>query len=289
MRLLLKWINFISKEVENRTSPTPLLRHNVFDLAIGLWTQYLFSEEEAIKIKNNALTNYFYKLWDPIFEARMGTSRDAFGRTSRYYTTLGESILNFPDNDKKELSMSPLIIIVLLAFMAVAVSYLILRLQETTTKEEPWENKTDGLNSNQHNVPEPELPVIVKPASPIVEKVKKYSLIVAIPVNKANVIDSDSFSYEALYKATRFLSLVETEEVDNFSSKTNQVKAIDDSEYDVYLIKLDLNKYDHRFERDVDQVDRYDAFCDLRNLVTNTVISQRLTMDASSAFNLYSR
>lgn len=123
---------------------------------------------------------------------------------------------------------------------------------------------------------------------------KRYSLVLAIPASKEAILSSlynaviNQKDYEELYKATQSLGVFETNQV-QLRDQTNQFQVSEASEYDMYLVQVDLTQLDPRFGPDQDQMDRYDAFRNLPNLVADIKISSRLTMDVCTFFNLYVR
>lgn len=205
-----------------------------------------------------------------------------------------ESILNKstigyqPDNIK---------IIVLLAFVITAVGNC-LYLLKSPEKSKDREVSYKLLNQDSKNSSDLSANITKKQEN--LKPPKKQVLILVISTSKSFLINSlhnkisiDLEDCEALYEATRYLCQAEKAELEdkihNINTTQFEVQPGTESEYDVYLIQLTLKQEDERFNPDVNQIERYDAFQSLPDLVTDVKISPRLTMDAYSELDVYVR
>ncbi|EGK90432.1 hypothetical protein [Microcoleus vaginatus] len=95
---------------------------------------------------------------------------------------------------------------------------------------------------------------------------------------------------EALYEITKYLWLGDESEFSQRKANLNRYLVSEgaESEYDIYLVSIELNKADEGFKPKVNQLDRYDAFRNLADLV-NFEISPRLQMEAYGNFDVYNR
>lgn len=259
-----------------------------FNYAVNLWLKYLFDPNDSTEVDalvaSITYTHGFFEFWKEIYS--QSNSILSFG--SAPGKILYSLILRLSGGSNMDMK-----IIVVLALIAVSTSYTVLKLQKLKQRvEEP--KRQDSSNSQHQNF---QVPPTVPQKSQNIPIPKKYSLIVAISASKEAVFSAlsndvaNKRSYEELYKATQSLSIFQTEQVQlqDQTSKFNVAEASEYSEYDVYLVKLDLRQRDDRFGPNQDQMDRYDAFRNLPNLVTSIDVSKRLTMDVCTFFKLYVR
>ena len=95
---------------------------------------------------------------------------------------------------------------------------------------------------------------------------------------------------EALYEITKYLWLGDESEFSQRKANLNRYLVSEgaESEYDICLVSIELNKADEGFKPKVNQLDRYDAFRNLADLV-NFEISPRLQMEAYENIGVYNR
>jgi|GEM_PF-5287091 hypothetical protein len=123
------------------------------------------------------------------------------------------------------------------------------------------------------------------------------TLIIAVSVNYPDVINilqnKDQLSqldWEKVYDACEYLNQSsESLSLFNLNFINANFQSQSSSEYDVYFIKVYLNKKDDRFHKGVNQLDRLDAFRDLTSLAKNFELSERLKIEVYNEFDLYSR
>ncbi|MEA5512309.1 hypothetical protein VB715_21280 [Crocosphaera sp. UHCC 0190] len=193
-------------------------------------------------------------------------------------------------------SLSPMRLIILLAFGITAIGYFVYKLKE------PQPQAKKNPNSDYIPVYNPSSSTILPPISPtITTPVKltlKQSLILVIPAAQTSIIEGlkiktkiDYEDGEKLYEATQ--SLVQAN-IETLKDQWNTIKQFETqpqeaNEYDIYLIKVDLKEAEEGFKPTVDQLERYDAFKKLYDLATNVEVSSRLKMEAASNFDVYIR
>lgn len=111
-------------------------------------------------------------------------------------------------------------------------------------------------------------------------------LILVINANREGVIDAlrghKSLETDQLYEATQALWLGSKKEFESGPARWfgNGCEIGDLSEYDVCLVRFELNEDDRGFHRDANQMDRLDAFRRLQTKNLSPTVSQRVSPDA---------
>ena len=123
----------------------------------------------------------------------------------------------------------------------------------------------------------------------------EYSLVLIISAAQKNLADSirrkgkiDIEDSEILYQATQYLSK-NNKSIEDIKNQMNRFHVSEESEYDVYLLAIKLRKDESRFNKGVNQLDRYDAFRELPDLALSVEVSERLKMEAYADFDVYVR
>ena len=123
----------------------------------------------------------------------------------------------------------------------------------------------------------------------------EYSLVLVISAAQKNLADSikekgriDIENSEIIYRATQYLSK-NNQSIEDIKNRVNGFYVSEESEYDVYLLIVKLKKNDSRFDKEVNQLDRYDAFRELPDLAVEVEVSERLKMEAYADFYVYVR
>jgi len=187
--------------------------------------------------------------------------------------------------------------IVLIAFAITAIGYWIYILnqqkQQTTRGEEPRQYNPNPLPPTVSTVQTP--PSIPTPSIP---KNTNQFLILVVSHSQADFLKSleakeriDFKDGESLYEITKYLWLGSETEYSEIKRNIEEysVPKGAESEYDIYLVYIELNQADEGFNSNVDQLDRYDAFRKLDDLALNLRISPRLQMEAYGKIEVYNR
>ena len=228
------------------------------------------------------LTTYIYQKWK---EEKKEEEKNWLGhvvkitlKRSRLYSFV-KAILNGINVRSEDMN-----IIVIIAFGITAVGYFIYKLnQQETQRPIPRE----GHKQYPFNPPPPPTEIITK-----------YLLVLVISASQADFLDSlrnksaiDTNDGEKLYKLTNYLWIGSENVINQKVTKINNylVSIGNESEYDINLVYLKLKQSDEGFKPNVNQLDRYDAFCKLSDLVVNFEISPRLRMEAYENLEVYNR
>jgi hypothetical protein len=176
--------------------------------------------------------------------------------------------------------MNGIMLIVLIALLIVAVSIVIYSIDNQKRVPLVLNNESD------------------QPSQIPLEKLAEKILVLVINSQKKNCLDKimsqsgeiKSEDCKELYRATSFLWMGNEQNqlarFRNFENLDNYV-ANEESEYDVYLIKIILPKMSIGFLENADQLDRLDAFQLLAGCTAD--ISRRLKVSVYENTNVYSR
>jgi len=143
--------------------------------------------------------------------------------------------------------------------------------------------------------PNPPSPTVQAPPT---QRITKQYLVLVVSALQADLLESlqtkrriDFSEGEALYEITKYLWLGSETDLNQRRASINQypVSKGEESEYDIYLVYIELNQADERFKSNVDQLDRYDAFRNLADLEVNFELSPRLQMEAYGNLDVYNR
>jgi len=285
METLVPYIKSISDQLLSRPNrgDKPCFEDD-FNDAVNLWSKYLLGSNDPTEINQLVKSNDLYDFWKEIYNSQNNPIVPLVYIYSpgQILYRLISCLLGGRDMDIK--------IIVILAFLAVSTNYIVWQLQQSKQRVEE-QKKQSSSNSQGQNL-QASSTILQTPQN--ISTPKKYSLILAISASKEAILPAlynaviTQKNYKELYQATQSLRILETDQI-RLQDQTSQFYVTEASEYDVYLVKLDLRQKDDRFGPDQDQMDRYDAFQNLPNLVTSMQISSRLTMDVCTSFNLYVR
>ncbi|WP_449417589.1 hypothetical protein [Phormidium nigroviride] len=96
---------------------------------------------------------------------------------------------------------------------------------------------------------------------------------------------------ETLYEITKYLWLGAETEYSKIKANISDYSVAKgaESEYDIYLIYIELNQADEGFKPKVNQLVRFDAFRKLAYLAVNLTISPRLQMEVYENIGVYNR
>lgn len=186
-------------------------------------------------------------------------------------------------------------LILIIAFGFTAVNYLLYLINQNNEGQVHQNtNESPSLNSSKVEEMTSSLP-------PVTVK-NNQVLILVINVSKSKVVKEleakgkvDSKDCEMLYRATESLWLGDKTDLSSqlsqsFSANSKfAVSPSEESEYNIYLIKIELSEADEGFKANAGQLDRIDAFRRLADLSTNVEVSPRLKVEASENTGVYSR
>ncbi|KST67206.1 hypothetical protein [Mastigocoleus testarum] len=187
-------------------------------------------------------------------------------------------------------------IITIIAFIIIAVGYQIYLINHKKEPSQPSQSQPSTFYRETDkyeyvsNSPYSQVKGVTKQFLVLVIYADQSDFIESLRAKK-NINVNDS---EELYEMTKYLWLGSGNE-NEFTQKIDNIKAHysvpkgKESEYDIHLISINLKQPECRFNKNIDQLDRYDAFRELSNLVVNFDISPRLQMEAYTKFEIYNR
>ncbi|MEG5041301.1 MULTISPECIES: hypothetical protein [unclassified Microcoleus] len=95
---------------------------------------------------------------------------------------------------------------------------------------------------------------------------------------------------EQLYQITRYLGLgTDTQLSENRPDIDKYSVGRAESEYNIYLVYIELKQDDEGFKPNVNQLDRFDAFRKLADLAVDVKVSDRLQIEAYENLEVYNR
>lgn len=266
--------------------------------AIKIWCHQLDIPQE---ITNDIRRGYkqFYKIEEltDYLEQGYGSKQQEEINVLEQLGKLKNSLLNNTLNNFVEyffnrlnIRSNNMKIIALIAFIITAVGYWIYIINHKKEQPEKQQQFTHRTEVKQHesvrNVPSP--PV----------KITRQFLVLVIAAAQSDVINSiaaqrriDFNDGEQLYELTKNLWLGSETDFHQIKSNLNRYVVAEEekSEYDIKLLYLQLKQSDQGFQQNVNQLERYDAFRKLSDLVVNFEISPRLQIEAYENFEVYSR
>ena len=247
--------------------------------AIDYWVKELNLPNEAIKYISRK-----YKYNEHIENLALEAFEEWDNTNSIFGFTRGDNKLKqYIKKVMNDYDFTSLNFIVLIGFLVTASSYAFYLLDESNRKK----------NQSQDNSP------INSNALPQTQNKKENILLLVINASRQNIIDplksnhhiTDDFSNE-IYRITQALWMGNIREFSQFETWFFQDKEVSEneySEYDVYLVKIELKYSVKGFSRNVNQLDRLDAFRKLPENTLNVYVSPRLPSKAYANKDFYSR
>lgn len=288
--MFIQKLNLVTTQVENEYQDKRKTVRLCLYSAIKLWcyqfhidqniTNYILDVYRLPDIQE--LTNYIYQQWEPKEEEE----RNLWGQVKSNYRktklfNLVEIILNQVNIRSENMK-----IVVLIAFAFTAVSFWIYQFnqqgkQQQTRREEPIQTTPNAPYSP------PKIPKIAKQFLVLVISASQTDFLKLIK-DKRHIDLSES---EGLYEVTKYLWLGSETEFFQKTANINQylVSKGEETEYDIYLVYVELKQSNEGFKPNVNQLDRYDAFRELVNLAVSFQVSPRLKMEAYENIEVYSR
>jgi len=265
--------------------------------AIGLWCKELNIPQD---IKDyilrgykqhdiNSLTNYIYQKWEPKPQKRLTFEGwEEYYEESKLYQIVNQVIFNQMNRRSENMKF-----IVLIAFGITAIGYFIYYINQQ--KQQPTTRREETRQSHSNFPVASSVSTVQTPSIP---KNTNQFLILVVSHSQADFLKSlqgkeriDFKDGESLYEITKYLWLGSETEYSKIKRNIMEylVAKGEESEYDIYLVYIELNQADEGFNSNVDQLDRYDAFRKLADLSDTLTISPRLQMEAYGNIEVYNR
>jgi hypothetical protein len=175
--------------------------------------------------------------------------------------------------------MNDIKFIVFLGLIITAVGFVVYLLNQQKTLTESQRSPRQRPPSDSYIPPAPIPQILIL----VVNALKKDCLDKI--QNQDNKIQSEDC--EKLYRATSFLWMGDKSELNPKLKDCRDYIAQQESEYDVYLVEIELPKAKEGFKQDAGQLSRIDAFRELTDLTVK--ISSRLKVSVYENTNVYTR
>ncbi len=294
----LQVFNEVSDQVKNEVKKAPsngFKFYYALDNAIKFWCQQLkFSQYNYILngIKSYKIEDLIDDLWEE-WKHKPLINLNPFGRSEE-----GSKLFNFTKAifERINIENNQYTFVVILGFVITAVGYCTYLLESPEQPEKIINSRIDYKPSKPSDDISPNISQVSTPLASVVQPIVKNLLILVVFATQKSIVDSiqakgeiDYNDCEQLYKATQYLRQDTEDNLLSQWSAINKFNAIEKSEYDIYLILIELNQVDEGFQKDVNQLERYDAFRKLSDLAVNVQVSPRLQMEAYGIFDVYNR
>jgi hypothetical protein len=227
---------------------------NLLNISINLWCEKLNIPRE-IKDKS---------IYETIF----------LGKNGKEYNANELAIFYF--NKLTEISNMKALTYVIFGLMVVGIGFIIYKFN---SEQESSKSSQEKLFSNDSFTQLSPQKLIL-----VVNSLKKSCLDEIKTNNKILNLDN----CKKLYRSTSFLWMGSDDQLSsNFRNCNNyRVPSNEESEYDVYLVQIELPRFEKGFQKDADQIERSDAFRKLEGLKVK--ISDRLKVSVCENSNAYS-
>lgn len=301
--MFVETLNQVTNQVDRQCKGSKFAR-DYLSHAIGIWCNQLnMSQDVTDYIRRGyfrqeiiTLTDYIYtqgttEMNNWKIPTPFGEAPTSFAVKNQFYQHINDlwNRMNIRSDNIK--------FIVLIAFAITAIGYFIYILnqpkqKQTTPREEPRQSNSNPPVISIPTVQTPPIP------TPPLKIITKQFLVLVVSHSQADFLESlkakrriDFKDGESLYEITKYLWLgseTEYSKIEPNIGKYSVAKGAE-SEYDIYLVCIELNQADKGFNSSVDQLDRYDAFRKLADLSVNLTISPRLQMEAYGNIEVYNR
>lgn len=282
---ILKRLNEVAYQI-NREYPGR--QHDHLFEAINIWCKKLdLNENETDYIQRiycqpevNELTNYLDEEWNnfpwPLIRSKF------------YKLKVWEPIKSNNENIKFKVAI---------AFAITAICYCIyiidkLDKEQQITRREGTIKSSNDPSFTVQNPSDKTLPPSPNPT------ITKQFLVLVVSHAEAGFLESlqakESIDFkdgESLYEITKYLWVGTEDKYSKIKANISDYSVAKgaESEYDIYLVSIELNQADEGFNSNVNQLDRYDAFRKLADLSVNFTISPRLRIEAYENIGVYNR
>jgi len=285
--MFVKILNILNEIADKIKRDYPGSGHDHFFIAIHIWCKKLdLNDDETNYIKKiycrdevKELTDYLDEEW----------KFNLFSRRSKLYYL---KVLNLikPNNEYIKF-------IVLIAFAITAIGYFIYNKVNKPKKQQtnPSEETIKSSNDPSFTVQNPSDKTLPPSPNPTITK---QFLVLVVSHAEAGFLESlqakksiDFKDGESLYEITKYLWVGTEDKYSKIKANISDylVAKGAESEYDIYLVSIELNQADEGFNSNVNQLDRYDAFRKLADLSVNFTISPRLRIEAYENIGVYNR
>ncbi len=278
------FVQILNEVADQINREYPGKQHDHLFQAINIWCQKLdLNQNETDYIREfyfrdevNELTNYLNEKWNkPLFRS------DLFDL----------KVWKPTEGKNKDMKFC-----VIIAFAITAIGYCIYKLnkpkqQQTHRREETIKSSNNKSftvqNSSDKTPPTPPTPIITKQFLVLVVSHLQADFMESLKAKRRININEG----EALYEITKYLWLGAESEFSQMKANLDRYLVSEgaESEYDIYLVYIELNKANEGFKPNVNQLNRFDAFRKLADLSVNLTISPRLQMEAYENIGVYYR
>lgn len=283
-----KILEQVSNKVKSKTYP--INRHDEYKFesflpnSIKAWCEELQIDKEVSdrifqklwtensKVQN--LASEIYKGYEQSFEI---LNRNLNPFYTNFYTILQKNLFK-----KINIDMNKNIIMLLCGFAIVAIGYLIFS-----------NNQQEKQGQSSEKEEAKDTPVPSKIPQTLVLVINALKAEIAETLKRQGKINPDDC--QAIYRDTESLWIGYqsnlSSQLKNCFSTSNQfvVPEGEESEYDVYLVQIELEDTDKGFKQNADQLARIDAFRRLADLSVNVKVSPRLRVNAYQDTGVYKR
>lgn len=260
--------------------------------AIKIWCKKLdLNDDETNYIKkiycqyfqHNELTNYLQEQWE------WNNQLPKILRSNFYNLKVWEPIKGKNDENIK--------FKVVIAFIITAICYCIYKLdkldkEQQITRREGTIKSSNDPSFKVQNPSDKTLPPSPNPT------ITKQFLVLVVSHAEAGFLESlqakgsiDFKDGESLYEITKYLWVGTEDKYSKIKANISDYLVAEgaESEYDIYLVSIELNQADEGFNSNVNQLDRYDAFRKLADFAVDVTVSPRLQMEAYENIEVYNR
>jgi hypothetical protein len=277
------FIQILNEVADQINREYPGRQHDHLFEAINIWCKKLdLNDNETNYIKNiycrddvKELTDYLDEEW----------KFNLFSRRSKLYDLEVWNAIKRKDENIK--------FTVLIAFAISAIGYFIYKLNKPKKQPiNPSEETIKPSNDTSFTVQNFSDKTLPPPPSSI-----KF-LVLVVSHLQADFLESlkgkrqiNLNEGETLYEITKYLWLGAETEYSKIKANISDYSVAkgEESEYDIYLVYIELKDADEGFKPKVNQLDRFDAFRKLADLSVNLTISPRLQMEAYENIGVYNR
>lgn len=281
----------VSEKVKSQTYP--INRHNEYRFesflpnSIKAWCEKLQIDKEVSEhifqklwAENSNVQNLAREIYDGYNKSQELINKPFFNPKSNLYYLLKTQLKEIDiDMNKNE-------IMLLSGFAITVIGYLIFSNNQQEKPKQSLKNK-EQIYSSQSPPIQRKIPQI------LVLVINALKAEIAKTLNRQGKINPDD--YEAIYRGTESLWIGSqsnlSSQLKNCFSTSNQfvVPEGEESEYDVYLVQIELKDTDKGFEKNADQLARIDAFRRLADLSVKVTVSPRLRVNAYQNTGVYQR